>query len=88
MKRTPRQPRKLGQHGCAKRCTQKELAYLAYWRQQGYMLSIDEPIPLSTLTKPSFSTRRPILEAVLGGLIIVGACVLMGAWLGKAARLY
>lgn len=72
----------------AKRCTRKELAYLAYWRQQGYMLSIDEPIPLSTLTKPSFSTRRPILEAVLGGLIIVGACALMAAWLGKAARLY
>lgn len=72
----------------AKRCTRKELAYLTYWRQNGYTLSIDEPIPLSTLTKPSFSTRRPILEAVLGGLIIVGACALAAAWLGKAARLY
>jgi hypothetical protein len=72
----------------AKRCTRKELSYLTYWRQQGYMLSIDDPIPLSTLTKPSFSTRRPILEAILGALIIVSAMALTAAWLGKAARLY
>lgn len=72
----------------AKRCTRKELAYLSYWRKNGYTLSIDEPIPLSTLTKPSFSTRRPILEAVLGGLMIIAVFILAAAWLGKAARLY
>lgn len=72
----------------AKRCTAKELAYLAYWRKNGYMLSIDEPIPLSTLTKPSLSTRRPILEAVVGGLVIIAVFALAAAWLGKAAGLY
>lgn len=72
----------------AKRCTRKELAYLSHWRRNGYMLAIDDQIPLSTLRAPCAKPRRPILEAVLGGLIIVGALCLFGAWFGKAARLY
>lgn len=72
----------------AKRCTRKELAYLSHWRRNGYMLTVDETIPLSTLLRPSLATRRPILDALVGGLVIVACVMLAGAWLGKAARLY
>jgi hypothetical protein len=71
----------------AKRCTRKELAYLSHWRRNGHLLGVNDPIPLSTLTPPSLATRRPILDALLGGLISVGVITLAGAWLGKAAGL-
>lgn len=70
----------------AKRCTRKELAYLSHWRRNGYMLTVDEPIPLSTLTAPV--KPEPRASWLLGTLIIIGALVLFGAWLGKAAGIY
>lgn len=62
----------------ARRCTPQELAYLAYWRSRGYRIAVDEPIPLSTVTPPSLATRRPVLDALLGVLTLVGgvACML------------
>lgn len=72
----------------AKRCTRKELAYLSHWRRNGYMLGINDPIPLTTVTPPSFATRRPILDALLGGVLVIVVLALAGAWLGKAAKLY
>lgn len=72
----------------AKRCTRKELSYLSHWRRNGFMLTIDEPIPLSTCTPPSMATRRPIVDALVGGLVVVSVVALAGAWLGKAAGIY
>ncbi len=72
----------------AKRCTQKELAYLSYWRRQGFNLAIDDPIPLNTFTPPSLATRRPIVDALVGGLLVIAVLALAGAWLGKAAGIY
>lgn len=72
----------------AKRCTRKELAYLSHWRRNGYMLTVDEQIPLSTLTPPSLATRKPIVDALAGGGVVVVCLVLAGAWLGKAAGIY
>ncbi|MNZ75903.1 hypothetical protein D3C78_943940 [compost metagenome] len=71
----------------AKRCTRKELAYLSFWRSHGFMIGIDDPIPLNTMTPPSFATRRPVLNVVIAVVII--ACVLAagGYWLGKAAKI-
>lgn len=70
----------------AKRCTRKELVYLSHWRRNGYMLTIDEQIPLSTLTAPAKS--EPRASWLLGIVIIIAALTLFGAWLGKAAGLY
>lgn len=70
----------------AKRCTRKELAYLSHWRRNDYMLAIDDPIPLSTLTPPV--EEEPTAFWLLGVVIIVVALVLFGAWLGKAAGIY
>jgi hypothetical protein len=72
----------------AKHCTRKELAYLSHWRRNGYLITIDEPIPLSTLTPPSLATRRPIVDALVGGLLVVVCLTAAGAWLGKAAGIY
>ena len=71
----------------AKRCTTRELAYLSYWRRHGFNLSIDDKIPLSTVTPPSLAIRRPVLDAVIGGLIIVGVLTLFGLWIARAAKL-
>lgn len=71
----------------AKRCTRKELAYLSHWRRKGFMLTINDQIPLSTLTPPSLATRRPVLDAMLGGVIIVGVLAAFGFWLAKAAKI-
>lgn len=71
----------------AKRCTRKELSYLSHWRRKGFMLGINDQIPLSTVTPPSLATRRPKLDALLGGLIIVGALSLLGYWIAKAAKI-
>lgn len=70
----------------AKRCTQRELAYLSHWRRNGYKLAIDDQVPLSTLTPPAQSEPRS--SWLLGTVIIIAALVLFGAWFGKAARLY
>lgn len=70
----------------AKKATRKELAYLSHWRRNGYMLAIDEPIPLSTLTAPV--KPEPRSSWLLGSLLIIMALTLFGAWLGKAAGIY
>jgi hypothetical protein len=74
----------------AKRCTEKELAYLAHWRGEGYMLTIDQTIPLNTMTPPvsKVQMRRKISGIVFGSLIIAGTLGLFGVWFGKAAGLY
>lgn len=74
----------------AKRCTEKELAYLSHWRGEGYELTIDQAIPLSVTTPPVSlaDRRRKIAGIVFGTLIIVGTLSLFGAWFGKAAGLY
>lgn len=72
----------------AKRCTRKELAYLSHWRGKGFMIGINDPIPLNTVTPPSFATRRPIVDALVGGVLVICVLALAAAWLGKAARLY
>ena len=71
----------------AKRCTHKELAYLSHWRRNGYLISIDEPIPLSTLTPPSFQTRNQFMDAFAGGCIAVIAVLMGCTWLAYGAGL-
>lgn len=71
----------------AKRCTRKELAYLSHWRRNGYLLGINDPIPLSTCTPPSFATRRPVLDAFAGGCIAVVAVLMGCTWIAYGAGL-
>lgn len=74
----------------AKRCTEKELAYLSHWRDEGYVLTIDEAIPLDTTTPPvpAAKKRRTMAGIVVGTLIIAGTLTLFGAWVGKTAGIY
>lgn len=71
----------------ATRCTQRELAMLAYWQSKGIQIRRDQQIPLSTETPPSFATDHPILDAMLGLGIII--CVFSGVafWVATAAKL-
>lgn len=71
----------------ATRCTQAELAYLAFWQSKGYTIKPGEPVPLNTLTPPSLATRRPVLDAAIAGAIILAALGMVGFWIGKAAGL-
>lgn len=68
----------------AKRCTRKELAYLSHWRRAGFVIGVNDPIPC-TVTPPSLATRRPALDAMLGGLIVLAALAMVGFWIAKAA---
>ena len=72
----------------AKKCTRQELSYLSYWRDRGFFLSIDDEVPLNTVTPPdTFIHRHPILDALAGVAIIamvVGAVVL---WVARGAGL-
>jgi hypothetical protein len=74
----------------AKRCTRKDLSYLAHWRAKGYALTIDDQIPLDTTTPPmpAAAKRRTIAGIVVGTLIIAGTLTMFGAWFGKAAGIY
>lgn len=54
----------------ATRTTQKQLAYLSYWQSRGFTFSRDEKAPENTVTPPSFATRHPILDAILGSLTL------------------
>lgn len=69
----------------ATRCTRADLAYLAYWQSKGYTIKPGEPVPLNTLTPPSLATRRPVLDAAIGGVIILAALGMVGLWIAKAA---
>lgn len=67
----------------ATRCTQAELAYLAYWQSKGYTIKPGEPVPHNRVTPPSLATRRPKIDAVLSALvIIIGALALCGLLAG------
>lgn len=67
----------------ATRCTPAELAYIAYWQSKGYTIKPGEPVPLNTVTPPSLATRRPVIDAVLSGLVLlVGALALVGLLAG------
>jgi hypothetical protein len=69
----------------AKRCTQKELAYLSHWRRNDYMLTIDDEIPLSTLTPPVQRELHWLRRWLLGLVIICVTLGLFGLWFVKAA---
>lgn len=71
----------------ATRCTQEELAYLAYWQSKGFTFKRGEPIPLNTVTPPSLATRRPVLDAILALSSILTVLALAAGWLAKAAGL-
>lgn len=71
----------------AKRCTQKELAYLTHWRSRGYSIGIDENIPMNTVTPPQFATKHPVLDAIAGAAIVIGAILMGGIWLAYGAGL-
>lgn len=55
----------------ATRYTPKQLAHLTYWRARGYTLGPNDPIPENTVTPPSFATRHPIADALIGSLLLV-----------------
>jgi ABC-type phosphate transport system permease subunit len=69
----------------ATRCTQRELAMLAYWQSKGIQIRRDQRIPLSTEMPPSFATEHPVLDALLGGFSIILPVAMAAYWLGKAA---
>ncbi len=69
----------------AKRCTQKQIAFLTYWRSRGYALKIDDVIPLNTVTPPQFATQRPVLDALMGVGIVILVLVMAGTWLAYGA---
>lgn len=69
------------------KATRKELAYLSHWRSKGFMIGVNDPIPMNTVTPPSFATRRPVLDAVIGGLIIIAVVCGLGYWIATAAKL-
>lgn len=71
----------------ATRCSQADLAYLAYWKAKGYDIKPGEPVPHNTLTPPSLATRRPVLDAAIGGAIIVTALAMVGLWIATGAGL-
>lgn len=72
----------------AKRCTRKELAYLSHWRRNGNMLTIDDDIPISTLTPPIQRELHWLRWWLLGLAIICLTLGLFGLWFGKAAGLF
>lgn len=71
----------------AKRCTKREIRWLNHWRREGYVLTIDEPIPMSTFTPPQFATRHPVLDALAGAAIVAVAILMAGMWLASGAGL-
>lgn len=70
---------------CATKCTQRELAMLAYWQSKGIQIRRDQKIPLSTETPPSFAVDHPIIDAMIGGFSIILPVAMAAYWLGKAA---
>lgn len=71
----------------AKKCTRKELSCLSHWRSRGFKFGINDKVPGSKYTPPSFATRHPILDALAGVAIIffvVGLCVY---WVARGAGL-
>lgn len=59
----------------ATKCTQQELAYLAYWQARGAKFGRDEKIPTSTCTPPCNRTdKRDLVWSAAGIAVIVLVC--------------
>lgn len=55
----------------ATRCTQRQLAYLSYWRARGHQFGRNEAIPENTAILPCQMDRPRAIElAVTAGLLI------------------
>jgi hypothetical protein len=61
----------------ATRCTQKQLAYLAYWQARGYTFGRDDVIPECTMTPPpSWHMPRKVDLIATAVVLAVIACYL------------
>lgn len=69
----------------AKKCSQKELAHLSYWRERGFKFGVGDKVPMNTVTPPSFATRHPIADALLGVGIIATVCSMAALWVAVGA---
>lgn len=69
----------------ATRLNPQEQAYWDHWSGKGYKFQPGEKPPLSTVTPPGLATKRPILDAVLGLLLIAKVFALLGFWIYTAA---
>lgn len=59
----------------ATRCTQKQLAYLAYWQKRGYTFDRDDVIPESTSIRPdawNLPTRTVLAVTAVMLVVIYG----------------
>lgn len=65
----------------AVKATPEELAYLSFWRQRGYHIGPNDPIPCNTMTPPTWERRHPIKGALIGSAVLVAVFfVLLKAW--------
>lgn len=71
----------------ATKLNHQEQAYWDHWTSKGYRFKPGEKPPMSTVTPPGLATRRPILDALIGFLIISKVLALLGFWMYKAADL-
>lgn len=69
----------------ATRCTQKELAMLAYWEERGIQIRRDQPIPMSTTDRQDYMDSNIIADFLLGMGVIICIVSGIGFWIGRAA---
>lgn len=69
----------------ATRLTPAEMENWDHWSALGYRFKPGEKPPMSKVTPPSVATKRPIVDAALGLLIIIKALALIGFWMYTAA---
>lgn len=60
----------------ATRCTQKQLAYLAYWQARGHQFKRDERILEDTCIPPSALDKPRAIELIVTAAAIIAA----GVW--------
>lgn len=75
----------------ATRYTPQEEAYMAYWEARGYRFGPGEKPPINTHTPPgaedSFQHRHPILDALIGSLILGSFSFgLIALWIWAGAK--
>lgn len=56
----------------ATRCTQKQLAYLAYWQQRGYTFAWDAVIPESTEILPEAWRVPRVVDLAFTAVCLAG----------------
>lgn len=71
----------------AKKCTRQEAQSLSFWRRRGFKIGIGERLPEHRETPPSFATRHPVADALLGLAIIAIVCGLCWYWVASGAGL-